>query len=116
MEETQPPSSSSLEYQFVVSSTIKEETSKTIVRLLSKDKFLMGDLLYLCSNGHPGSLLSGARSPELGTLVVVAAASDAERWPSGPPVVKTAAVTRRPAAVGGSAGRPDRGLKNRKCN
>lgn len=76
----------------------------------------MGDLLYLCWNDHPGSLLSGAHSPETVTLVVVAAVSDAGRWLSVLPVVKTAAVTRRPAAAGDSAGRPDRGLGNRKCN
>lgn len=117
MDETQPPSSSSLEYQFVVSSTIKEETkSKRIVRLLFKDYFLVGGLLYLCLKGHPDSLLSEARSPEGGTLVVVAAVSDAGRWLSVLPLVKTAAGTRRPAAAGGSAGRPDRGLRNRKCN
>lgn len=76
----------------------------------------MGDLLYLCWNDHPDSLLSEAHCPEIGTLVVVAAVSDAERWLSVLPVVKTAAVTRRPAAAEGSAGRPDRGLRNRKCN
>lgn len=75
----------------------------------------MGDLPYLCWNGRPDPLLSEARSPEIVALVV-AAVPGAERWLSAPPLVTTAAGTRRPAAAGDSAGRPDRGLRNRKCN
>lgn len=116
MDETQPPSSSSLEYQFVVSSTIKGETSQTIVRLLSKEYFLVGELRHLCLKGLPDSLLWEARSPGGGTLVVVAAVSGAGRWLSAPPLVETAAGTLHPAAAAGSGGRPDRGLRNRKCN
>lgn len=116
MDETQPPSSSSLEYQFVVSSAIQEdkvsETSDNSLHVL----VLIGELLDLCLNAPPDSRLSEARSLDSVTLVFEAAVSDAERWLSVRPAAKTAAGTRRPAAAADSAGRPGTGLRNQTCN
>lgn len=97
MEATQFPSSSSLEYQFVVSSEkAVEMTLKLNFSFCFEQTCFLRLSAYLCYCYHPEPLLSVARCP------ASASVSGVKRWLSALLVVKTAAVTLHPSAAGGS--------------